>query len=86
MQEQDQNILAVNEQSINNKIDEKIKKSKKDLQNRRESYIIAKCSKELYFDGIDQWVEHFTRNEGVVGSSPISSFSKKLDFTRKIEC
>lgn len=26
MQEQDQNILAVNEQSINNKIDKKIKK------------------------------------------------------------
>ena len=26
--------------------------------------------------GIAQSVEHFTRNEGVVGSSPISSFSK----------
>ncbi len=33
--------------------------------------------------GIAQSVEHFTRNEGVVGSSPISSFSKnsvKRDF------
>ena len=27
--------------------------------------------------GIAQSVEHFTRNEGVVGSSPISSFRKK---------
>ena len=26
------------------------------------------------FAGIAQSVEHFTRNEGVVGSSPISSF------------
>ena len=28
--------------------------------------------------GIAQSVEHFTRNEGVVGSSPISSFYKKV--------
>ena len=27
--------------------------------------------------GIAQSVEHFTRNEGVVGSSPISSFVRK---------
>ncbi len=27
--------------------------------------------------GIAQSVEHFTRNEGVVGSSPISSFSQE---------
>ena len=36
--------------------------------------------------GIAQSVEHFTRNEGVVGSSPISSFqlldAKILIFTR----
>ena len=29
------------------------------------------------FAGIAQLVEHFTRNEGVVGSSPISSFLRK---------
>jgi hypothetical protein len=28
--------------------------------------------------GIAQSVEHFTRNEGVVGSSPISSFLLKV--------
>ena len=28
--------------------------------------------------GIAQSVEHFTRNEGVVGSSPISSSDEKL--------
>ena len=28
--------------------------------------------------GIAQSVEHFTRNEGVVGSSPISSFYKSV--------
>ncbi len=28
--------------------------------------------------GIAQSVEHFTRNEGVVGSSPISSFAQML--------
>ncbi len=32
---------------------------------------------------IAQSVEHFTRNEGVVGSSPIFSFSQKIRNTEK---
>ena len=30
--------------------------------------------------GIAQSVEHFTRNEGVEGSSPFSSFQKRIAF------
>ncbi len=42
-------------------------------------YYTIKCSAE-----IAQLVEHFTRNEGVVGSSPIFSFFVKLHKNMKV--
>ena len=41
---------------------------------------VAKIILTLQYAGIAQSVEHFTRNEGVVGSSPISSLQKKERF------
>ena len=55
----------------------KFKKISCNCWKMRYNIICGHTNMTLKIAGIAQSVEHFTRNEGVVGSSPISSFRRK---------